>query len=100
MTLTSIAFTPFRDRVVIRPTQPVTLTPTGIHIPEDAAKKETTGIVVAVGEGEPTADGFKPMCARLGDKVLYGKYAGTEVEIDGEKFVIVQDDQIIGTLPN
>ncbi|MBP5499009.1 MAG: co-chaperone GroES [Muribaculaceae bacterium] len=82
---------PLQDRVLIEPAQAEEKTAGGIIIPDSAKEKPLKGIVKAVGNGK--AD--EPMLVKPGDAVLYGKYAGTELELDGEKFLMMKQSDIL-----
>jgi len=89
---------PSRDRVVVsRETE--TLTKGGIVIPDTATEKPVKGVVLAVGPGKTLDNGsiLEP-CVKKGDKVLFGKYAGTEVELDGKEVVIMREEDILGII--
>lgn len=89
---------PLSDRVLVRPDSADETTSSGIIIPDSAKEKPQRGTVVAVGEGK-FEDGKKiGMSVKEGDKVLYGKYAGTEIEIDGEELMIMREADILGIL--
>ena len=90
---------PLADRVVVKPADAEEKTKSGIVLPDSAKEKPTKGKVVAVGPGRLDDNG-KPMelGVRVGDTVFYGKYSGTEVEIDSEKFVIVRESELYGVL--
>ena len=83
---------PLADRVLIQPTPAEETTVSGIIIPDSAKEKPLRGTVIATGEG--TKD--EKMIVKEGDTVLYGKYAGTEVELDGGKFLIMRQNDILG----
>lgn len=86
---------PLQDRVVVKPIEQEERTKSGIIIPDTAKEKPQQGEVVAVGPGRKTDDGkLIQVDVKVGDKVLFGKYAGTEVEIDGEKFLIMRESDI------
>ena len=85
---------PLADRVLIEPVEAETKTASGIIIPDNAKEKPQQGKVVAVGKG--TKD--EPMTVKVGDKVLYGKYSGTEVTIDGEEYLIMRESDIFAIL--
>lgn len=95
----AIKLRPLADRVIVKPSEAETKTPTGILLPDTAKEKPTRGKVVAVGPGKLDDKG-KPMeiALRTGDHVIYGKYSGTEVEVDGEKFVILRESDILGVV--
>jgi len=85
---------PLADRVLIRPVAAETTTKSGIIIPDNAKEKPLRGEVIAVGEG--TKD--EKMVLKKGDTVLYGKYAGTELEFDGEKLLIMKQADVLAIL--
>ena len=82
---------PLADRVLVRPAAAETQTASGIIIPDSAKEKPLRGEVLAVGNG--TKD--EQMVLKAGDQVLYGKYAGTELELDGEKFLIMRQSDVL-----
>lgn len=91
--------TPLYDRVIVRPSEPEEVTKGGIIIPDTAKEKPMQGEVVAVGNGKVTEDGkVLPMSVKVGDKVLYGKYAGTEIKIDGEDYLIMRESDIFAII--
>lgn len=85
---------PLADRVVIKPTPVEEVTMAGIIIPDSAKEKPLKGEVLAVGSG--TKD--EEMVLKVGDAVLYGKYAGTEVELEGEKYLIMRQSDVLATI--
>lgn len=88
---------PMFDRVIVKRVEVKTTTPGGIIIPETAQDKTQTGHVVAIGAGKLLADGqLRPLSVKPGSKVLFGKYAGTEITIDGEELVILREDELLG----
>jgi len=88
--MSKINIKPLADRVLIKPSAAETTTASGIIIPDSAKEKPQKGTVVAVGNG--TKD--EPMTVKVGDSVLYGKYAGTELKLDGEDFLIMRESDI------
>ena len=90
---------PLADRVMVRLSEAEEKTATGILLPDTAKEKPTRGKVISVGPGKLDDNG-KPMelGLRAGDTVYYGKYSGTEVEVNGEKFVILRESDILGVL--
>jgi chaperonin GroES len=86
----SINITPLADRVVVETAPAETRTASGIIIPDNAQEKPQRGTVLAVGNGKPE----EPMTVKVGDTVLYGKYAGTEVAIDGKDVLIMRESDI------
>lgn len=85
---------PLADRVLILPTPAEEVTAAGIIIPDSAKEKPLKGTVVAAGNGTKDED----MVVKAGDEVLYGKYAGTEVELDGTKYLIMRQSDILGII--
>ena len=85
---------PLADRVLIQPTAAEEVTMSGIIIPDSAKEKPLRGKVLAVGNG--TKD--EPMCLKEGDEVLYGKYAGTEIEFEGEKYLIMRQNDVFAVI--
>jgi len=91
-----MAIKPLYDRVLLKRCEPAETMKGGIIIPDTAKEKPMEAQVVAVGEGKFAEDGKRmPMSVAVGNKVLIGKYTGTEVKIDGEDHVIVREDEIL-----
>ena len=90
----SVNFKPLADRVLVEPVQAETKTASGIIIPDTAKEKPQEGTVVAVGNGKPD----EPMTVKVGDRVLYGKYAGSELKLDGKDYLIVREGDLLGIL--
>ena len=90
---------PMHDRVVVKRFEEETRTASGIHIPESAKEKPARGRVEAVGPGAFTDDGDRiQMEVEVGDEVLFGKYAGNEIEVDGIEYVILRENEIVGVV--
>jgi chaperonin GroES len=90
---------PLANRVIIRPLEAEQKTAGGIIIPDNAKEKPQKGEVVAVGPGKVADDGrIISMCLKKGDKVLYGKYSGSEVTMDGEDYLIVLESDVLAVL--
>jgi chaperonin GroES len=88
---------PLADRIVVKRTEHEEKTKGGIIIPDSAKEKPVEGKVVAVGSGKTLKDGkVHPVDVKVGDRVLFGKYSGTEVKIDGEEHVLLREDDLIG----
>ena len=88
---------PLQDRVIVRRMEEETTSPGGIVIPDSAAEKPSRGEVVAVGNGAKTEDGkIVKMDVKAGDRVLFGKWSGTEVKIDGKEYSIMKESDIMG----
>ena len=90
---------PLADRVIVKQSEAEEKTKSGILLPDAAKEKPTKGKVIAVGRGKLDEKG-RPMeiGVRTGDTVYYGKYSGTDVEVDGQKFVILRESDILGVL--
>ena len=87
---------PLHDRVIVKRIEEQETTKGGIIIPDTAKEKPAEGEIVAVGNGSIMEDGTRqPLEVKEGDKVLFGKYAGTEIKIDGEEHLIMREDDII-----
>ncbi len=94
-----MAFRPLHDRVVVRRIEADQKTAGGIIIPDSAQEKPSEGEIVAVGEGARDDDGERiPMDVKAGDRVLFGKWSGTEVKIDGEDLLIMKESDIMGII--
>ncbi len=94
-----MAFTPLHDRVVVRRVEGDDKTAGGLIIPDSAKEKPAEGIVVAVGAGARDEDGDRiPMDVKEGDKILFGKWSGTEVTLDGEELLIMKESDIMGII--
>lgn len=92
---------PLHDRVVVRRSEEEQRTPGGLVIPDTAKEKPSRGEIVAVGEGKRKEDGgLIPLSVKLKDQVLFGKYSGTEVEVGGEKLIVMREDDIMGVIEN
>jgi chaperonin GroES len=91
--------TPLHDRVILRRIEEGEQIRGGIIIPDSAKEKPQEGEVVAAGEGKYKDDGTRqPLDVKKGDRVLFGKYSGSEIKIDGEEFLIMREDEILGIL--
>ena len=90
---------PLHDRAVIRRLEDQRTSPGGIVIPDSAAEKPIRGEVIAVGKGKVLENGdVRPMDVKVGDKVLFGKYAGTEIKVDGEELLVMREDDIMAVI--
>jgi chaperonin GroES len=90
---------PLHDRIVVKRLESEKTTPGGIVIPDNAKEKPITAEVIAVGGGKLLANGDKhALMVKVGDKVLVGKYSGTDVKIDGAELVVLREDDILGVL--
>ncbi len=94
-----MAFKPLHDRVLVRRIESDEKTAGGLIIPDSAKEKPSEGEIVSVGEGARKDSGeLIPMAVKAGDKVLFGKWSGTEVKIDGEDLLIMKESDILGIL--
>ena len=90
---------PLQDRVLIRRVEPEAKTAGGIFIPDTAQEKPMEGEVVAAGPGARDADGkVHPLEVKTGDRVLFGKWSGSEVKIDGEELIIMKESDVLGII--
>lgn len=97
--LTKVKIRPLGDRVLVKPLEKEKQERSGLIIPDTAKEKPQEGEVVAAGKGKTSDDGkLLPMDVKTGDKILYGKYSGTEIKIDGDDFLIMHQDDILGVL--
>ena len=91
---------PLADRVVVQPAEAEEKTKGGIILPDTAKEKPVEGTIVAAGPGKVADNGeVVKMTVKVGDKVLYGKYSGTEVAIDGEEYLIMRESDIFAIVP-
>jgi len=90
---------PLQDRILVKRLEEEEKTKGGIIIPDAAKEKPQEGIVIAVGDGKVLENGKKaPLSVKAGDKILFGKYSGTEIKIDGEEHLIMREDDVFGIL--
>ena len=90
----NIMIKPLADRVLVEPKEAETKTAAGLFIPDTAKEKPQQGKIVAVGNGKKD----EPMELKVGDTVLYGKYSGTEIELDGVKYLMMRQSDVLATL--
>ena len=90
---------PLQDRILVQRVEEETKTKGGIIIPDTAKEKPAEGKIVAVGDGRVGDDGkVIPLAVKPGDRVLFGKYSGTEVKIEGEEYLIMREDDVLGII--
>ena len=95
----SAKLTPLHDRIVVRRVEEAETTRGGIIIPDSAKDKPQEGEVIAVGKGKSNEEGkVHPLDVKAGDRILFGKYAGTEIKIDGEDLLIMREEEVLGIL--
>ena len=92
---------PLQDRILVKRVEEETKTKGGIIIPDSAKEKPQEGLVVAVGPGKISDDGKRvPPDVKAGDRVLFGKYSGTEIKIEGEEHLILREDDVVAVILN
>lgn len=90
---------PLHDRILVQRLEEATTTKGGIIIPDSAKEKPAEGKVIAVGNGKLGDDGkLIPLEVKKGDRILFGKYGGTEVKIDGDEYLIMREDEVLGVI--
>ena len=90
---------PLHDRIIVERFEEETTTAAGIIIPDSAKEKPMQGSVVAAGKGKVTEDGkVLPLDVKVGDKVLFGKYSGTEIKIEGKEYLMMREDDVLGVV--
>ncbi|HET6632034.1 MAG TPA: co-chaperone GroES [Rhodanobacteraceae bacterium] len=90
---------PLHDRVIIKRLEAETTSAGGIVIPDTATEKPIKGEVIAVGDGKILEDGsVRPVAVKAGDKVLFGKYSGTEVKVEGDELLVMREDDIVAVI--
>ncbi len=96
---TMAKFTPLHDRILVRRVEEAETTRGGIIIPDTAKDKPQEGEVISAGKGKVNEDGkVFPLAVKEGDRILFGKYAGTEIKLDGEDFVIMREEEVLGII--
>jgi chaperonin GroES len=92
-------FTPLHDRILVRRVEEVGTTRGGIIIPDSAKDKPQEGEVISVGRGKSNDEGkVFPLAVKEGDHILFGRYAGNEIKIDGEDYLIVKEEEVLGVI--
>ena len=94
-TKNAVALKPLADRVVVKALEETETMRGGLYIPDTAKEKPQQGEIIAVGPGRYEKDKRVPMELKVGDRVLYGKYSGTEVTIDGEQYLILRESDVL-----
>lgn len=90
---------PLHDRVIVKREDEERKSPGGIVIPDTAAEKPIRGKVIAVGKGKILEDGkVRPLDVKVGDKILFGKYGGTEVKVDGEELLVMREEDVMAVI--
>ncbi|MCL6623803.1 MAG: co-chaperone GroES [Fimbriimonadales bacterium] len=97
--MNQVKLSPLHDRIIVKPEEKEKKTPSGILLPDTAQEKPQRGKVIAVGPGKLLDNGkIAPMEVKPGDVVLYGKYSGTEVTVDGDEYVILRQDDVLAII--
>ena len=97
--MASTSFTPLHDRILVRRLEEAETMRGGIIIPDSAKEKPQQGEVISVGKGKSNDEGkVFPLDVKAGDTVLFGKYSGTEIKLDGEDFLIMREEEVLGVL--
>jgi chaperonin GroES len=92
-------FTPLHDRILVRRVEEAETTRGGIIIPDSAKDKPQEGEVISAGKGKINEEGkIRPLDVKEGDRILFGKYSGTEIKLDGEDYVIMREEEVLGIL--
>src|SRR6266542_4701410 len=92
-------FSPLHDRILVRRVEEATTTRGGIIIPDSSKDKPQEGEVISTGKGRSNDEGkVFPLAVKEGDRILFGKYAGTEIKLDGEDFVIMREEEVLGVI--
>ena len=92
-------FTPLHDRILVRRVEEAETTRGGIILPDTAKEKPQEGEVISVGKGKINEEGnVRPLDVKEGDRILFGKYSGTEIKLDGEEFIIMREEEVLGIL--
>jgi chaperonin GroES len=90
---------PLHDRVIVKRLEEERTSPGGIVIPDTATEKPIQGKVIAVGKGKILEDGHvRPLDVKVGDKILFGKYSGTEVKVDGEEYLVMREEDVMAII--
>lgn len=90
---------PLHDRLIVERIEEESMSPGGIYIPDNAKEKPARGTVLAVGNGKTLDNGqVSTMAVKVGDKVLFGKYAGSEVKLDGKEYLVMREDDVMAII--
>ena len=92
-------FTPLHDRLLVRRVEEAETTRGGIILPDTAKEKPQEGEVISTGKGKVNEDGkVFPLAVKEGDRILFGKYSGTEIKLDGEDYIIMREEEVLGII--
>ena len=99
--MAATSFTPLHDRILVRRLEEGESIRGGIIIPDSAKEKPQQGEVVAIGKGKRAEDGkLIPLDVQAGDRILFGKYSGSDIKMDGNEYLIMREDEVLGVLDN
>jgi len=97
--MATTSFTPLHDRILVRRVEEGETLRGGIIIPDSAKEKPQQGEVISVGKGKSNDEGkVFPLDVKAGDNILFGKYSGTEIKLDGEEFLIMREEEVLGVI--
>jgi len=95
--MSTVNVTPLNDRILVKRVEEEQKTAGGIYIPDSAKEKPQKGEIVATGKGKTSDDGTKiPLEVKTGDKILFGKYSGTELKLDGKDYLMMREEDVLG----
>lgn len=95
--MSNINVTPLNDRILVKRVQEEEKTAGGIYIPDSAKEKPQKGEIVAAGKGKTSDDGTKiPLEVKVGDQILFGKYSGTELKLEGTEYIMMREEDVLG----
>lgn len=98
-TIAKYTFEPLYDRVLVTRIESTIESPGGLYIPDSAKEKPNQGYVIACGQGRLREDGgVTPLCVKVGDKVLFGKFAGTDIKLNDNEFLMMREEDILGII--
>ncbi len=95
--MSNVSVTPLNDRILVKRVKEEEKTAGGIYIPDSAKEKPQKGEIVAAGKGKTTEDGKKiPLEVKVGDTILFGKYSGTELKLEGQEYLMMREEDVLG----
>jgi chaperonin GroES len=90
---------PLYDRILVKRVESPSKSKGGLFLPESASEKPSEGEILAIGQGRLTDDGqVKPLAVKVGDRILFGKYAGNEIKVDGQDRLVLREDEVLGVV--
>lgn len=95
--MSTVNVTPLNDRILVKRVEEEVKTAGGIYIPDSAKEKPQKGEIVAAGKGKTSEDGKRiPLEVKIGDKILFGKYSGTELKLEGTEYIMMREEDVLG----